>query len=145
MVLWRVSRHKDLKGIGGLRAPGRWHTAGKPTVYLAESPAGALLEVLVHTASNDIPPDLTLLHVEGPDLAFPVLDVDKLPTDWNINLNTTQDIGDKWLADASSVLLKVPSVIVPRTFNFLFNPLHPQARDFEVRHDYVSHRLCRRQ
>lgn len=133
MILWRVSRFEDLKGIGGLRSPGRWHTAGRPIVYLAESPAGALLEVCVHTASNDIPPDFTLLQVEGPDMPVPLIDPDKLPTDWNTKISVTRDIGDKWLASTSSVLLKVQSVIVPRTFNLLFNPLHPQAREFEIR------------
>jgi len=38
-MLWRVSRHRDLAGAGGLRAPGRWHERGLPVVYLAETPA----------------------------------------------------------------------------------------------------------
>jgi hypothetical protein len=41
MVLWRISRHRDLRGIGGLKAAGRWHYAGDPIVYLAETPAAA--------------------------------------------------------------------------------------------------------
>jgi RES domain-containing protein len=61
MVLWRISRHRDLDGLGGLRAPGGWHERGLPVVYLAETPAGALLEVCVHTAANDVPPSYTLL------------------------------------------------------------------------------------
>ena len=32
----------------GLLAGARWHLAGQPIVYLAETPAGSLLEVLVH-------------------------------------------------------------------------------------------------
>jgi RES domain-containing protein len=58
MVLWRISRHRDLDGLGRLRASGRWHERGLPVVYFAESPAGALLEVFVQTAANDIPPRL---------------------------------------------------------------------------------------
>ena len=42
MILWRISRHRDLSGEGGLRAAGRWHEAGRPVVYLAESPAAAM-------------------------------------------------------------------------------------------------------
>src|ERR1035437_977052 len=132
MILWRVSRFEDLKGIGGLRSPGRWHTAGRPIVYLAESPAGALLEVCVHTASNDIPPDFTLLQVEGLDVPVPMIDPDKLPPDWNTKAKVTQDIGDQWLASSGSVLLRVPSVIVPNTFNLLLHPLHPQATEFKI-------------
>ena len=33
MVLWRISRHRDLDGNGGLRAAWRWHERGFPIVY----------------------------------------------------------------------------------------------------------------
>jgi RES domain-containing protein len=59
MILWRISRHRDLSGAGGMRAAGRWHEAGRPVVYLAESPAAALLEVCVHTSANDVPPGVS--------------------------------------------------------------------------------------
>jgi len=39
-------------------------------VYVAESPAGALIETCVHTSANDIPPSFTMLKVVGPDLPF---------------------------------------------------------------------------
>jgi hypothetical protein len=42
MVLWRISRHRDLKGIGRLKSAG--HYAGHVIVYLTETPASALLE-----------------------------------------------------------------------------------------------------
>lgn len=70
MVLWRISRHLDLSGRGGLTFAGRWHHAGAPVVYLAETPSGALVEVCAHTSANDIPPSFTLLKVAGPDLPF---------------------------------------------------------------------------
>jgi RES domain-containing protein len=68
MILWRISRHRDLSGIGSLKAAGRWHHAGRSIVYLAEAPAAALLKVCVHTSANDVPPEFTLLKIEGPDL-----------------------------------------------------------------------------
>ena len=48
MILWRISAYADLSGTGGLRVSGRWHQAGRPVVYAATSPPGAMLEVLVH-------------------------------------------------------------------------------------------------
>ncbi|MDE3106013.1 MAG: RES family NAD+ phosphorylase, partial [Acidobacteriota bacterium] len=44
LQLWRISNFRSLAGEGGLRYAGRWHTAGKPIVYLAASAAGALVE-----------------------------------------------------------------------------------------------------
>lgn len=131
-VLWRVSRHRDLRGAGGLKAGGRWHYPGRPIVYLAETPAAAVLEVCVHTAANDLPPALTLLRIEGPDGAWPLVQPESLPAGWRAQLEITRDIGAAWLAKNASVLLRVPSAIVPATMNCLLNPLHPRAAAFRI-------------
>jgi RES domain-containing protein len=132
MVLWRISRHRDLSGIGGLKAAGRWHHAGRSIVYLAEMPAAALLEVCVHTSANDVPPEFTLLKIEGPDIDVPSIKEHELPEDWQTRLEVTRDLGTAWLTRNESVLLGVPSAIVPETRNCLFNPVHQRAVEFRV-------------
>lgn len=141
MTLWRISRHRDLSGAGGLRAPGRWHERGLPIVYLAETPAGALLEACVHTSANDVPPSYTLLAVNVPQRIFPeglgALPAD-WPVDWNDHLELTREMGSVWLRSKRSALLSVPSALVPATFNVLLNPLHPDAGQarIEAAYDY---------
>ena len=83
MILCRISRHQDLRGTGGLRSPGRWHHAGQPIIYLAESPAGALLEVCVHTSDNDVPPDFILLKIEAREAQVQAIQLDGLPAGGN--------------------------------------------------------------
>jgi RES domain-containing protein len=129
MVLWRISRHRDLDGLGGLRAPGRWHERGLPVVYLAEAAAGALLEVCVHTAANDVPPSYTLLEVTVPAaITAEAINLDSLPQDWWEDLEATRAIGSEWLGSSRSALLRVPSVLAPATFNVLLNPAHLDAQ-----------------
>ncbi|HEY6846275.1 MAG TPA: RES family NAD+ phosphorylase [Terracidiphilus sp.] len=137
MVLWRISRFIDLKGIGGLRSNGRWHEAGLPVVYFAGSPAGALLEVCVHTSSNDAPPTYTLQRVEGPDLECESILLESLPPDWATKPGITRELGDKWLREKASVVLKVPSAILPQTCNYVFNPMHPDASQFTIVQTYT--------
>lgn len=132
MILWRISLHRDLSGAGGLRAPGRWHFAGQPVVYLAESPSAALLEVWVHTSANDIPPEFTLLRMEGPEVRVPSVRTQDLPSNWRDHPDTTRAIGTAWLAKGEGVLLRVPSALVPETANFLFNPRHADAATFRI-------------
>ena len=132
MVLWRISRHRDLSGIGGLKAAGRWHHAGRPIVYLAESPAAALLEVCVHTSANDVPPEFTLLKIEGPGSNVLSVIMDELPEGWRTRPEVTRDLGSAWLARNQSVLLRIPSALVPETTNYLLNPSHPRAAEFRV-------------
>ena len=67
--LWRISNHASLSGDGGLYASGRWHTRGRRVVYLADHPASALLEVMVHLEidAEDLPTHYQLLGVDVPD------------------------------------------------------------------------------
>jgi RES domain-containing protein len=132
MILWRISRHRDLRGVGGLKAAGRWHYAGYPIVYLGETPASALLEVCVHTSANDVPPEFTLLKIEGPDVEVPSIKAGDLPEAWKARWEVTRDRGTAWLEKNESVLFEVPSAIVPETVNFLFNPSHRQAAKFLI-------------
>jgi RES domain-containing protein len=133
MVLWRVSRHRDLKGAGGLRAPGRWHERGLPVVYLAESPAGALLEACAHAAANDVPPRYTLLAIEvDARVSMESLDVSTLPANWPEHLAKTREIGSAWLRAGRTALLRIPSALVPATFNVMLNPLHSDAARLRI-------------
>ena len=132
MILWRISRHRDLSGVGGQKASGRWHYAGRPIVYLTGSPSAALLEVCVHTSANDVPPEFTLLKIEGPGTNMLVIKPEDLPRDWRTRLEATRDLGNAWLRKNQSVLLQVPSAIVPETANFLFNPMHADAAKFRI-------------
>jgi RES domain-containing protein len=135
MFLWRIGNHADLKGRGGLLASARWHTQGRPIVYLAESPSGALTEVLVHLELDaaDLPGSYKLLKVEVPDkVAFRNLKLTELSKNWRNNLVLTRTIGDEWLASAETALFRVPSAIVPETFNVLLNPLHRDAAELNV-------------
>jgi RES domain-containing protein len=132
-----MSRHRDLSGEGGLRAVGRWHYAGHPVVYLAGSPPAALLEVCVHTSANDVPPEFTLLKIEGPETKVMVVHPEDLHLDWANLPEVTRSLGTAWLRKKQSVLLRVPSAIVPETSNFVFNPLHVDAARFRIRDSFA--------
>ncbi|NYT62992.1 RES family NAD+ phosphorylase [Alcaligenaceae bacterium] len=134
MILWRISAFPDLTGRGGLLAAGRWHHTGRPVVYLAENPASAMLEVLVHLEIDpeDLPDKLRLMKVEVPEtLAINPIQPE-LPENWIEQESTTQGIGDAWLASMKSVLLRVPSAIMPHTHNWLLNPAHSSAKELSL-------------
>lgn len=143
MKLWRISNYADLLGIGGLKTPGRWHNKGIPVVYLAESPALALLETLVHFELDlqEVPENYQLLEVEfTSEEGISHLAQAHLPSAWQQNLEFTRALGDQWLGSQQSALLRVPSAIVPHSYNYLFNPRHPLAAHMHVlssaRHPY---------
>jgi len=139
MLLWRISNHPTLDGRGGLETSARWHTQGRPIVYLAETVAGALLEVLVHLELSPVrlPKSYRLLKVEAPDnLPIQELSVKDLSRNWDRDETETRTLGDEWLASKRTPLLRVPSAIAPETFNVLLSSAHLGARRLRI----ISHR-----
>jgi RES domain-containing protein len=137
VILWRISNHVSLAGEGGMRASGRWHTRGRRVVYCGESPAAALLEILVHFEIDvrDLPVRYRLLKLRTPDdLVVEDVVTANLPADWLEQVDVTRAIGDRWLQAGRSPLLRVPSVVAPETFNVLLNPGHERARQIAVVH-----------
>ncbi|HET9165449.1 MAG TPA: RES family NAD+ phosphorylase [Candidatus Angelobacter sp.] len=136
MILWRISNHADLHGTGGLKASARWHTRGHRIVYLSANPASALLEILVHLEIEEghLPHFYKLLEIQAPnDIRIEKLeDWAKLPKGWPRKQAVTRALGDQWLDRNSAALLQVPSALVPRTSNFLLNPLHPDAATIQI-------------
>ena len=133
-VLWRISNHADLSGKGGLHSAARWHSAGHRIVYLAESPAGALVEMLVHLelVEHSMPDTYQLLKVKVPASVSRELVSKNLPEHWQDHPEHARALGDEWLSGRRSALLGVPSAVVGDTRNWLLNPAHPQARRLKV-------------
>lgn len=120
-------------GIGSLRYNGRWHRAGIPVVYAAESPAVALLEVLVHVERPSlVRMDLVVVPCTFDEsLMEPVAAYAGgagLPDDWRTFPwpMSTQAIGMRWFEAGRSVVLEVPSAVIPSAKNYLLNPEHPK-------------------
>lgn len=107
-----------------MHASARWHTAGHPVVYTAQSLSLAALEILVRLKqTNDIQPFFAY-SAEVPDPL--ILKPDSLPARWKIRLAASRAFGDAWLEAKTTPAMLVPTIITPGEWNVLINPLHPQ-------------------
>ncbi|MFL0682613.1 RES domain-containing protein [Algoriphagus aquaeductus] len=137
MFVFRIEREKylnsTLSGIGASLSEGfRWNSLSTRMVYTAESRALAILEVSVHLdIQEDLPTDRNLITLEIPD-DVEILELDPLdlPLNWDSKppILETQLIGDEFVQQQEAAVLRVPSAIVPEEFNYLINPLHPDAQ-----------------
>lgn len=138
MLLWRLASDTpsyeahDLTGKGAEITGGRWNRPGKPVVYCASTIALAALETVVHLNTKTLPLNRFLVRIEVPDACWAAMqthDAASLPVGWQAipEGRVSLDIGDAWLASRSSLLLRVPSVIVPEEANVLLNPRHPDV------------------
>jgi|SRR5579871_6703399 len=135
VTLWRVSSFDSLDGIGGTLVAGRWHSVGHPVVYCSEDPSTALLETIVHMEidAEDRPDNFVVLKIQSSQpVSIEQLARRKLGPGWPDNIAQTRAIGDEWLRSGRSLLLEVPSVLVPERRNFLINPDHPERRRLRI-------------
>ena len=135
MILWRISTYIALDGSGGLYVSGRWHRKGRPVIYCSMNPSTVLLETLVHFGvdQEDRLNTFRVLKIEAPDsLSREILNPSALPKGWQNDLSVTQDIGDRWLSEARSRALTVPSVLFEDRSNVILNPLHIDAHLLQI-------------
>jgi len=107
---------------------------GRRIVYLAESPAGAMLEILVHLQyrNGKLPQSYDLIRVElGEEMSVQSLEPSH-ESAWKERPEVTRNLGDSWLDSLETPLARVPSAILPHTWNHLLNPEHSQARHARI-------------
>ena len=155
---WRIAADTpaygadDRMGIGAKLSGGRWNSKGNPILYCADSIALAALETLVHLQADSLPLHRYLVRFEIPDSIWKArvqLAPESAPDGWDACFPgfSSVDHGNRWLADATSALLCVPSVIVPEECNILVNPLHSDTASINVakrRHWHYDGRLINR-
>lgn len=121
------SRFPLFDGTGARTYGGRWNSPGRAVIYAAETYSGAILKILVHANLNRLPRTHAVLTIEIPaGLAVECLAPNDLPG-WSLsNQAISRAFGDRWLADARSPILMVPSLVTGgREHNVLLNPAHP--------------------
>jgi RES domain-containing protein len=94
-----------------------------------------LIEVLANLKGNPrlFPDSYQLMKITVAEhVATGALELNSLISNWRDDMNQTKSIGDSWLAGGNSALLTVPSVPSPESVNYLFNPLHPDAKGGEI-------------
>ncbi|OGB92294.1 MAG: hypothetical protein A3G35_03120 [candidate division NC10 bacterium RIFCSPLOWO2_12_FULL_66_18] len=128
---WRITTTSDatraFSGDGARLYGGRWNSKGVRVVYLADYVSAAALEQLVQVGSIRALPVYHLFAVTLPADAVQPVDLQTLPPSWHAPNRDpmVQAVGDGWVASGESLILRIPSAIVPHHANYLLNPGHP--------------------
>ena len=130
ITAWRLVKARRagdaFSGEGARRYGGRWNRPGTGVVYVADSLALAALEQFVHLGKAHATLDFVAFRVRIPSGIITRLGPPGIPANWRQQPPgaDTMDTGTQWVRDASSAVLKVPSVLVPVEHNYLLNPDH---------------------
>jgi RES domain-containing protein len=128
---WRILKTSRaataFDGEGARLHGGRWNSPGTAVVYTSESLSLAVLELLVHLQATRLLGSYCSIAVDFDDALVDAVEAAALPRGWTRYPapSALQEIGDQWVAGRRSVVLRVPSAVVPGESNFLLNPGHP--------------------
>jgi RES domain-containing protein/uncharacterized protein (DUF2384 family) len=142
--LWRIASDTrdytadDLSGKGAEITGGRWNDRGTPVVYTSCNRALAALETIVHLNAGGLPLNRYLIEIIIPDDVWAqaqACDHTIAPVGWDSEpaSRTSSDFGTNWARSNDTLLLRVPSVIVPEEQNVLINPRHRDLTKISAR------------
>lgn len=139
MEIFRICQEQfaqDISGNGARLFGGRWNTEGLFAVYASSTRSLALLETLAHTPAKMLDTkNYQLITLQIPDniIAEEIL-IENLPVGWDEpdTRPVTKQWGDQFLRNKKSLLLAVPSVLVPEEINYVLNPLHTSMRRVKI-------------
>ena len=138
MIVYRIvmsAYTRDLSGAGPRLYGGRWNPKGVSVIYTSESRALAVLELYVHLSRSVILPGLSIVSIEIPDsVSRKEIAMSDLPKNWRTYPAPPElaAIGAEWVRSRESLLLHVPSAIMPPERNSLINPVHSEMRKVRI-------------
>ena len=131
MQVFRIALAKYALSLTASGRAARWNPNDVDVIYTAGSRSLACLENVVHRNQIGLDNPFQVMTIEIPDDLYVMsVDLSKLPEDWTAypNMPITQALGEQWVQQAKSSLLKVPSSIIPAESNYLINPKHADFR-----------------
>lgn len=135
LTLWRIAKTRHaataFDGEGARQNGGRWNSVGVRVAYASQSAALACLEVMVGLQKSSLLSAYSLLSARVDEARVEILPAEALPENWRNHppAPESQAIGDRWVAEQRSLVLRVPSAIIDGEYNYLLNPAH---RDFKT-------------
>ena len=131
--VYRILRKRfsknPLDGEGAFRFGGRWSSIGTRLAYTSEHLSLAMIEYFIHLDRDDPPQDLIVATIEVPDsISRASISPKELPPNWRESPAPPElaAIGDRFVQEHRTVILVVPSALVPVESNWLLNPGHPE-------------------
>src|ERR1700712_5327164 len=116
MNIYRIGQTKYANDRKGSGVDGRWNSNGQYVIYTGGSLALSCLEKLAHTPGTSLySGDFSVTIFEVPDKVkikdITIAQLTKINADWVkvINYPITQNIGNEWLKEHETAVLRVPS------------------------------------
>lgn len=131
MTVFKICKQQYAHALAASGMANRWNRADEFVIYAASSISLATLEMIAHRSGiiPKLPYRLLKISV-GNDTSVEEIKIKQLPEDWRSiqAYPLLQEIGSKWYYKRESLLLKIPSAIIPEEYNYAINTTHPDFK-----------------
>lgn len=127
MIVFRIVAEKYSEILSSSGSAARWNYADEYLIYTSQSRSLATLESFVNRGGINGAIRYKVMLIEIPDDFEPMV-ISDIPNNWRrlSSYPTLQRIGSNWYKSKSSMILQVPSAVIPQEYNFIINVQHPQ-------------------
>ena len=130
MEVFRIAKEVYSGALSSSGIAGRWNLRRQQVIYTGSSRSLASLELVVHKGAV-VPAEnyrVMVVSIADDDYLVKQLQIKDLPPDWRTfaAYSTLQKIGSDWIRSQESLVLKVPSAVIPYEYNFIINTEHPE-------------------
>lgn len=135
MLVYRIVHKKYSKSLSVSGMEGRWNAEGNKVIYSAESIALAFLENMIRRQGVGFNNDFKIMIIQVPDdIIISIINDKELKPGWRRMDNYFQcrQLGNKWYEDGETLLLRVPSAVLPEEFNFVINTVHEEYKKIKL-------------
>ncbi|MEM9834683.1 MAG: RES family NAD+ phosphorylase [Bacteroidota bacterium] len=128
MEVYRVSSKKYARELSASGSANRWNIPGEFVIYASSSHSLATLELVIHR--NAIKPEIDyrvmIISVANTDTLVRHITTNDLPKNWRKfeAYSELQIMGSTWYTSRETLILKVPSVVIPHEHNYIINTKH---------------------
>ena len=130
MEVFRIAKEKYCNSLTVAGNEARWNKKGEEVLYTAASRSLASLEIIVQDAGirSDTVSRIMVIYLAGDDDLITQVRQADLPTNWRsvTAYSDLREIGSEWFKKQKSLVLQVPSAIIPLEYNFLINTKHSE-------------------
>jgi RES domain-containing protein len=141
MEVFKICREKYSHSLNASGASNRWNKKDEFVIYTGSSRSLSTLEMVAHRSYINFSSQYKLLIISIKDESLiKGIDINDLPENWKsieayVEL---QEIGSKWYHSNESLVLRVPSAIIPQEYNYIINTRHPMFASHVILKDVVD-------
>jgi RES domain-containing protein len=129
MEVFRISMESHAGTLSSSGRANRWNLRGQKVIYTGSSRSLSTLELIVHRSAI-VPAanyKVSVISIDENKRLIKKVSNNQLPEDWRtlVAYSFLQNIGAKWYLSQETLILKVPSAVIPYEYNYIINTEHP--------------------